>query len=742
MGRFEDYIEAVTRRLRPDPELHMDVVREVRAHLEDAAEEARARGLSDEEAAEAALAAFGEADEIAGALWEANRGRMRLRAVLKWAARVTLLPAALLVALYICSTYFRQFYQVAPIALRMRSSSAWLAYMLPRSDPPELQPRKDLTPRERFEFEHISWGLSDAQALLKLDPSNPSFHAHHVQLPVTQKQPWMAADQLEATLIALERAESVEPQNAFYNYLRAGALMARSSHRVPEDEICFEYAQWDGGKKEECGLGLLIEDRATFEDAISEVLRGVKKPYCDSRVFDLVRRKIRLAKSPATLTDQLGLRAYVGGTRLVGLTPMRRMIESLPAYAAQLASEGRREEAIELLEIVDRPAVQMGAGAQAVIELMVARAVLVDTLGQMPVIYRRLNMPERAMQARERFERENERRNSLRRERHRGEIPQEEVKRYGFLYSSLASSFPGVDHSHFGRPLTALEHLMSDGVALAVLEALLLLLALRCAAATGWNLWRYRKRADGPKLFFVGWRRVAGIVLLGLILPIGVYAAYSRLAPFSSMRYGIQHYPYWVALEKATLVALILIVILAASYRAIRARCRDAGMEAPAKGFFNPLRSRAAILCAALLAAASTANFLFTGHVYGRDFLAGWLTAAIVLFALVYVLWQFRLMKRLGPGTEHFRMSFVRSLLPILTACLLLLGLTSLAFLRSVEARYVAQLNRPGAVWGLDELENSALKGYRDHLRELNRKWNQEHGIEGAEPQMNADERG
>lgn len=71
MSRIEDYVEAVTRRLRPDPELHMDIAHEVQAHLEDAAAEARARGLSDEEGVEAALKAFGDRDEIAERIWQA-----------------------------------------------------------------------------------------------------------------------------------------------------------------------------------------------------------------------------------------------------------------------------------------------------------------------------------------------------------------------------------------------------------------------------------------------------------------------------------------------------------------------------------------------------------------------------------------------------------------------------------------------------------------------------------------------
>ena len=49
MARIDDYVEAVTWRLRGDPELHMDIAREVRTHLEDAVEQARAAGRSEEE---------------------------------------------------------------------------------------------------------------------------------------------------------------------------------------------------------------------------------------------------------------------------------------------------------------------------------------------------------------------------------------------------------------------------------------------------------------------------------------------------------------------------------------------------------------------------------------------------------------------------------------------------------------------------------------------------------------------
>ena len=53
MGRLEDYVEAVTRRLRADAELHMDIAHEVRTHLEDAVQEGQAGGLGEQESLDA-----------------------------------------------------------------------------------------------------------------------------------------------------------------------------------------------------------------------------------------------------------------------------------------------------------------------------------------------------------------------------------------------------------------------------------------------------------------------------------------------------------------------------------------------------------------------------------------------------------------------------------------------------------------------------------------------------------------
>ena len=103
MKRIDDIIQAATYRFRPDAELQAEIARELRAHLEDAVAAARADGMDEAQAEEAAVRAFGDPEEVAERLWQANRRRMRLRAMAKWTGRLVLMPAGILLALWLCS---------------------------------------------------------------------------------------------------------------------------------------------------------------------------------------------------------------------------------------------------------------------------------------------------------------------------------------------------------------------------------------------------------------------------------------------------------------------------------------------------------------------------------------------------------------------------------------------------------------------------------------------------------------
>src|SRR3954453_6620508 len=91
---FSRLIDRATDRLGPDSDLHLEIAQELRGHLQDSAAEYRAAGLSGAEADAKAVEAMGDPGALADQLWQANRGRMRRRAVAGWAFAVLAAPVA------------------------------------------------------------------------------------------------------------------------------------------------------------------------------------------------------------------------------------------------------------------------------------------------------------------------------------------------------------------------------------------------------------------------------------------------------------------------------------------------------------------------------------------------------------------------------------------------------------------------------------------------------------------------
>ena len=87
---------------KDDPELRLDVRAELASHIEELTASFQAEGKTPEESVELALKAFGSPADIAGDLAAANRGRMRLRALARLAARALLVPAAVVLAVALC----------------------------------------------------------------------------------------------------------------------------------------------------------------------------------------------------------------------------------------------------------------------------------------------------------------------------------------------------------------------------------------------------------------------------------------------------------------------------------------------------------------------------------------------------------------------------------------------------------------------------------------------------------------
>jgi len=711
MGRIEDYVEAVTRRLRADPELHMDISNEIRTHLEDAVEEARARGLSDKEALDAAIKAFGDETEIADAIWRANRSRMRLRALIKWIVRLTLVPAAFLFTLYLCNIHLLLW----GILTRPRTDIFKIAY--------EAKARRDLTDEEKFIYEHLSYSEPEVKKIMEGFPGNRQYYGYytviylnHISVKYKKVSPVneMSQEDFEQAVNILERGKRTDPQNAFYNYMKAALLMGRSSTLDRDTDE------------------LEIHNRGLFEQAIEEVRRGAIKPYCKSYVKEVMELREQLMEKPENLPQLLTLTSINASVPLQTLAHMRMMVRRSVRYAGILVAEGRKEEALRLLESARRPGIQFGADASFLIEILLARACLAIVEKGTLETYEKLGMSDEAAEVTKAIEAGKKMWDFYKAPY---AAPEDKTRRkyYGALANILLPSYR--KEPDWVSDSRIAEHKNLQRLMLMILTLTLSLILLVFLILTLLNFWRFRKSPCRPKLLFIGWKRIGIITLFCLVLPLALYWIYTHILPFSSMGYGFTYCPGRVTLELALLYVFIIGSVFAMSYRTIRERCLDAGMQAPPAGVFNPLRKKWSLICSLFLLAAIIGYFLF----WEKEFLrstGGFIGAgAIILIALAYFIWQFVRIRGREVEKRHFRGSFIRSVIPILAAYLLAAGVISNAYLTLSEAKLIRHINEPGQRLFLDELEMSSFNLYREHLQELNRQWNKKHGI-GERPEI------
>ncbi len=431
-SKIDGCVRELTGRLWADRELQLDVANELRTHLEEAAEEYRASGMSEEESVETALKHFAPSKTLANEIWLANRSRMQVRAVVKWLLRVTLVPAALAFTVF-------HFYGVS-IYGRMLST---------KSVPPTVRwatgrQERMLTDDERFILygdKSLPDNVDRQESIAKKYPDNPVYFANYIIAYMAANKKRVedkTSPEFTALIANLDEGERLEPDNAFYSYLKASLLMKGSSILEDAREYTYEVVNRDGIPKEQHCYRVLINDREMFESGIKEYLKGNGKPFYTSHAFDVIEERLGILPPPSTLIEQVYRVSIMAGDLLPHLAIQRDMSRMVCGYATLLADEGRSKEALPLLETMSEPARKIGSVSRTLIEVLVVRACQSMSLGHVQNIYGRLGMAEEAKAARQEAEEENVFFNSLFGYK---TYSQEEMKKYAGALAGWGCSF-------------------------------------------------------------------------------------------------------------------------------------------------------------------------------------------------------------------------------------------------------------------------------------------------------------
>ena len=722
MNDHDELVRRATVLLEVDRELYLDVGQELRAHLEDSAEEFRQAGYGEEDASSSAAKALGDPDELAETLWRANRFRMRIRGILRWTARATLMPAAILIVIALAVGVAAVVWPDTPKSV----PASWLA---------------DLTEDERFIFlgdDNGGGKLERAKSIADRWPDNPIYYSHYVievlnqvDRQKIQKDPSYVAELLGV----LGKGERIDPENALYNFLKASLLLEASS-RLTMDEMR-PYRPYERTKNGQLSpkycWKIEIHDLTTFQRALSEFYSGLPKSSFTRYWHKMEELRLALLDHPKRLSTAFHQLIVPGETSVPQDLMWLKLGRSLWAYAVQRGEAGD-PAAVNLTQSVMLMGAKSGISSDFLVELIVGDILINDALAHQEYVHNALGQPALAESAYvQRMER-SKFAGGLNRDV-LGMAP-EQIKHAGLFWSVSGSHW--VD---FGRttehlePMRTAEYTVALQLGLLVLLGVLATLALVCAVATVESL--FARQSNKGILLFVGWRRIMRICLLAIVLPLTTYGLYAHVQVANENAYGVNYTIDRIVLEWASVMSVVCVLLIALSHRAIRRRVVQLGLAVPEH---VPLRKRKLLVwlgAPVILAAGVYLVGWWAG--YFRPAVENWSRSSasrnwfvpdmrhcsytgLVLAAIMVGLmlaWGFReAIAGLRGDTRYlgYRRTLYRSLSPILASAVIVVGIACGSLLLRAETLAVSRITGKSAL-RINEIDNSPYRLLKQRLQ-------------------------
>ena len=632
MSDWNDLLDRLTHPLRIDPELRREISRELLGHLEDSKAQFIDAGMTEPDARAAAIKAMGDEKEVAGQLWQANRRRVRVRRAVKWAAGVTLMPASAAVAV---SMAWGAIVSIAVLLTAIGSSGYIIgSFRRPIAEHFNRKVLDELPPETRMILNTKMDGrdaLAAAKSLADIHPGDPLYYANYANqclrdiiIPYSRRAE-IDPSKLNHVLTVLDRGKTVEPENGFYPFIKAALLFEISSKSLDDlpgkPPPGFDYVNASGKHEWWSPPRYQVSDALAFDRALAELHEAAGKPYIEAHTYDLVEQHVAALPPPRTLAEEVWRRERVGAISL----PYLRFYAIMPAVgrAGELIQRGLSDRAKELARDCRKVAVSIAKHAHVVSDLIMARGVYIMTMGLEAVIDHQSGDIAG-------FDRNiNAIRNEqvLSRDMWMNSIGQKMYDRAGMAdrWFFGARAPENIDLA----PARRADYALVDRLALSGLLVVLTLLAATAGIRTGMIRIKTRR---WPALAFMGWRRLAVVVLASTLIPIGLYTLYA-LSPISGRERSAENQLERLAIEYATVACAIVMLLRTLSDRAMRKRAAELGAT-------ELRRKRAGKLTIALglALAAGVVTFLVLTRNVGLSWRIEWLFPLLAVGLAAYTL--------------------------------------------------------------------------------------------------------
>lgn len=559
MDKLNQSLDLFTEGLRSDPEIRLDIRKELQSHLEEKIAEETAQGHSSEESLELALKTFGSPVEVADGLAAANRKRMNFRARIRLLAGALLIPTVIICALVSLNMasgltslniLFGNKLQFLNTS-RIFTADFFRGYTAEQ----KLILYGDDTRKNRIEQQKAIWDKF---------PENKVYAANYIIVFLDQ------SDGKDMNLIVdeIDRVGRFDQENAFYNYIAAG-IMLKSA--------CDEVQVPGENSKAKPQYRFELKDRALLEKAMRQYMIGVNKKYCRSYSMDFLKEKLQIMGDPESFIGHIDQIVVAACFLLPNLSQYRNISKYMPEYAGILIKEGKKQEALQYLNTWKQFIRHINSDSDYLITVLVMDAIARIDAEKLPLLYDKLGMTEVARTVAEEagsiHKPVQEWKNA------RKQITGNTFSDHGSILSSVL--IPALGHEFTGKELAPsryAEYVFFQKITLAAIN--LVLLAGMVCAAVAVLFWRVRSNS---RLLLLAPQPLAVLKILGMgsVLPYIACLALLQIELLSGYSYGIvANFPKFIA-QMTLLMMLITTAVLTLTGRYVTDRCRELGVATP-----------------------------------------------------------------------------------------------------------------------------------------------------------------
>lgn len=559
--KTQKLIEEMTSVLKGDEELRLDVHRELSAHFEDTKAAFLEEGKSEEESDELALKAFGEPTRIADHLADSNLNRMKFRASMKICLSRILVPLSLLMAIWM-GVHYAQRMKVLAIA----GISEGLFCM---------EDGDSYIPEEaEFLFLGDQTRLTKSaqqRAIWEKAPENKVYFANYFRELLHEYQDEENEISFSQLKKELRLGEKLDPDNAYYNYVLAAVLFAEGYDLPLRLGVEISDSDW------------IIHDEEMLASAVEELKKAEGKPGYRRYIVAVMTERIGLLPETRRMEDSIAKMGHMAAIVIPELQYMRKLFQAVPHYVKTNPPGLTHEDAGTLLNAWQVFTRKANRDTCSLIDVLVMHAIISKSGEKTAEVYKSMGNLKAARQTSllaNKLSESKERWNAAKKSETTKKNEVQIKQRAGILATVMLPAIGAVIDENTLRPGRMLDFVLAEQFTLS-----LVLWSLVVFMIGAWMLTLVCRRVRGggpaPLLLLPPLKVIMKILGLGMLLPVILYAVYTRWTGWSSHEYSIVYMMPRNGLEFLLLMVTYLALTTSMAAAFIQKRCKTLDLPMP-----------------------------------------------------------------------------------------------------------------------------------------------------------------